>query len=231
MKEKIYTIPINEAMEKGGECPLCSIEHDLEENALEYFLGPAMMEPDVRIHTNERGFCRLHTDKMLGRKNILPLALMLQSRMDYVCESFQGKAVEKKKKMFKKEYDDTLSEKIAGLTGGCAVCERVERQLDNCIWNFAYMLLKDEDFKNRFLSSKGLCIDHFCKLLAHLKREGASGGLLADVIDLENRNLKNLADEIAYFITKFDYRNKDASWNGTEDSPQRCCTKLAGGER
>lgn len=40
MKEKIYTIQINDALEKGGECPICIIESEMEENALEYYLGP-----------------------------------------------------------------------------------------------------------------------------------------------------------------------------------------------
>ena len=47
MKEKIYTIPVNEAYEIDCECPLCKLEEQLENEALDYALGAAMMEPGL----------------------------------------------------------------------------------------------------------------------------------------------------------------------------------------
>ena len=41
MKEKIYTIPINEAVESDSECPFCLIEKKLEKESIEYTLGAA----------------------------------------------------------------------------------------------------------------------------------------------------------------------------------------------
>lgn len=40
-----------------------------------------MMEPDVRIKTNEQGFCKTHYDMMFTRKNRLGMALMLESHL------------------------------------------------------------------------------------------------------------------------------------------------------
>ena len=56
MKETIYTIPINEAFEAKCGCPLCTLRRKLERDSVEYIMGAAMMEPDVRIETNKRGF-------------------------------------------------------------------------------------------------------------------------------------------------------------------------------
>lgn len=39
MKEKIYTIPVNDAYQSGCACPLCQLEADVEKSTLEYFLG------------------------------------------------------------------------------------------------------------------------------------------------------------------------------------------------
>ena len=36
MKEKIYTIPVNDAFDKDCECPLCAMYQELENNAVEY---------------------------------------------------------------------------------------------------------------------------------------------------------------------------------------------------
>ena len=71
MAEKIYTIPINEAFDKTLEsetpdCPLCLLRRMLEKNEIERITGAAMMEPDVRIETNKKGFCRRHFDMMTG---------------------------------------------------------------------------------------------------------------------------------------------------------------------
>ncbi|HHT76721.1 MAG TPA: ABC transporter substrate-binding protein, partial [Clostridiaceae bacterium] len=64
MKEKIYTIPVNDAYQSGCACPLCQLEADVEKSTLEYFLGASLMEPDTRIATNQSGFCHEHFKKM-----------------------------------------------------------------------------------------------------------------------------------------------------------------------
>ena len=43
MKEQIYTIPVNEAFDTPCECPLCVLEKRLEDEAVEYALGAAMI--------------------------------------------------------------------------------------------------------------------------------------------------------------------------------------------
>ena len=47
MKDRIYTIPVNEAFDKHSECPLCTLAKKLEDEAVEYAIGAAMMEPDI----------------------------------------------------------------------------------------------------------------------------------------------------------------------------------------
>ena len=64
MKEKIYTIPINDAFDENGECPICSFMKKEEADRIEYALGDSMMQPDERIVGNERGYCNRHTQMM-----------------------------------------------------------------------------------------------------------------------------------------------------------------------
>ena len=81
MKEKIYTIPINDAFDKDSECPVCEFEKEQELLKIEYTLGASMMEPDERIFTNERGFCEKHTGMLIKQDNKLSFALVL--KMEY----------------------------------------------------------------------------------------------------------------------------------------------------
>ena len=84
--ERIYTIPVNEAVEASAAdaslgCPFCHLYNKLEQDELGLILGASMMEPDVRLKTNELGFCRDHFSMMIRRPKRLPLALVLESHL------------------------------------------------------------------------------------------------------------------------------------------------------
>ncbi|MDR0987152.1 MAG: DUF6062 family protein, partial [Ruminococcus sp.] len=107
MRESILTIPITEVLEPNDECscPLCRMENELCERTVEYIMGAAMMEPDVRIETNKLGFCDKHFARMLKQKNRLSLALMLQTHLDKISQD----VLESKKPLLKKDKRiDTL---------------------------------------------------------------------------------------------------------------------------
>ena len=73
MKEQLYTIPLNDAVDQGGECPLCNVERSLEQDTMDFVLGScaSYMETDVRALTDEKGFCRVHMKKMFDYGNTL----------------------------------------------------------------------------------------------------------------------------------------------------------------
>ena len=66
MKETLYTIPLNDAVNAGDECPFCFIEREVEQDLLDFVLGSgsSYMESDVREATDKAGFCREHFKKM-----------------------------------------------------------------------------------------------------------------------------------------------------------------------
>ena len=47
MKEKIYTVPVNDAFAADSECPVCAMFEQLENDAIEYTMGPSYMEDDI----------------------------------------------------------------------------------------------------------------------------------------------------------------------------------------
>ena len=75
------TIPIWDAYKLDTECPLCALEDACEKQFLDIALGGAMMEPDTRIATNERGFCSRHFEQLFGAQNKLSLALMTHTHL------------------------------------------------------------------------------------------------------------------------------------------------------
>ena len=79
MRESILTIPINEVFEPKEGCPFCRMRDTVEQHICEYIMGAAMMEPDVRMETNEQGFCFTHFEMLMQQNNRLSLALMLNT--------------------------------------------------------------------------------------------------------------------------------------------------------
>ena len=71
MKEKIYTIPVNEGFEADDECPFCAMERAVEHASIRHVAGPgaSYMEPDVRAATDAVGFCREHMKKLYDYGN------------------------------------------------------------------------------------------------------------------------------------------------------------------
>ena len=57
MKEKIYNVPVNDAFGTDTECPVCAMFEKLENDAIEYTMGPSYMEDDIRAVTDKKGFC------------------------------------------------------------------------------------------------------------------------------------------------------------------------------
>ena len=142
--EQIYTIPVNEAFEASAEkkecgCPFCALYRKLEGDELDLILGASMMEPDVRIKTNEQGFCRLHYDQMFVRKNRLGMALTLESHLDEL----------------KKEIRDVglgggmgskPIKRIGALEDSCYVCKRIEFNFGHMIETAVLLWNTDPDF-------------------------------------------------------------------------------------
>ena len=170
MVESIYTIPLTEALDENCDCIFCYLEEKLEREQIEYALGAAMMEPDFRILSNEKGYCRHHIGMMARAKKALPLALVLDTRCDEVIKKLKKAETTKNSAFFKKakKSKESLKDVVFNLANTCLVCERIEKTMEKFTNTFWYLYGKEPEFKERFLNSKGMCLPHFAKLLCAL---------------------------------------------------------------
>jgi hypothetical protein len=253
MKEHIYTIPVTEAFEHDGECPLCFCQRNLEENALEYELGAAMMEPDHRIGTNKSGFCTRHYEKLYNmQKNRLPFGLILDTHMEeqnriiagayrkvgdrLAKESMDGLLDAVKDRMSgRKRTADTLTAELAGilasLMGNCEICASVAHTMKQFADTVIYLFFREADFRLRLESSKGFCLPHM-KLLLELADETLSvqkkAMWLRSLLPLQIENLERVQSEVHWFTQMFDHRNRDADWKNSKDAISRAVRKFGG---
>ena len=91
MKEKIYTIPLNDAVNADDECPFCFIERVVEQDLLDFVLGSgsSYMESDVREITDRTGFCRMHFKKMFDYGNTLGNGWILKTHYKKMNQELQ----------------------------------------------------------------------------------------------------------------------------------------------
>ena len=248
MKYHIDTIPVWDAMKLDGECLLCALERKTELGEAERYLGASVMEPDVRVKVNERGFCQKHHAMLYTMSNRLGHALMLESHM---IENRQKLAViiDKLEKSAKQLINSGLGDKLNGkakaatqeilkqaqaldeMAGTCLMCDTIAENMGRYYHTFFHLYQHDADFRSRFAKSKGLCLPHLGELLEVATQELGSrelGEFVQVVAKMEKENMDRIQEDISWFIKKFDYRYENESWKDSKDAVERTVNKVRG---
>lgn len=203
MRQDICTIPISEVFEKKEGCPICTLMKMLNDRIIEYILGAAMMEPDVRIKTNELGFCADHLSEMINQKNKLSLALILETHLDYINNQLFNK------KLFKLNNKKTayLAAKIENT---CFACESIDFNAQNILKTLFLTYRQQLEFRELFREQKFLCFPHY-RLLTDQAPKFLNKKPLTDFnedcANLTHSHLMDLKNDIKDFTKMFDYRS------------------------
>ena len=228
--QQIYTIPVHEAFEAGAAdhkcgCPLCALYRKLEENELDLILGASMMEPDVRIKTNEKGFCRTHYDMMFTRKNRLGMALTLESHLNQLKEELETGFVAG---LIGKPGSTPLK-RIERLEKSCYVCERIEFHFQHMAETVVYLFESEDSFAEQIKAQPYFCLPHYRLLLekaqARLQKKKLADFFTA-VEGVQKHYLDTLREDVSWFCKKFDYRYEDEPWKNSKDSVERAMAFL-----
>ena len=211
MAETVYTIPINAAFDQKDGCPLCRMRDKLEEQTLDYTLGAAMMEPDVRISMNRLGFCRNHLQALRQRKNKLALALILESHLDELLSALDQPSAGSKRGLFaKKSEGSDAAEELNRFASGCFMCERITGTEKRYAANTAWLWETDKAFREKVKAQPFLCLSHCALLLraakAMLKPENYQS-LYETLTQLLQKYVSELRKDITAFTVSFDHRN------------------------
>ncbi len=223
--EKIYTIPVNEAFDENGSCPFCRMKETLEKNEIELILGASMMEPDIRIKTNEKGFCAHHFEKMFLAQKRLPLALMLESHLDLIRKECATPKISLKEKL------SGVAEHTDSFCKTCYVCERIEFHLGKMFETACLLWEMDSEFRKKMENQTYFCLPCYTRFLKTAKLY-ISKKKLPDFLEaaqkVEMGYLDELKNDISHFCKKFDYRYQKEPWGNARDSVERSIRFLTG---
>ena len=232
MKEKIFTIPVNDACDSECECPICAMYTTLEDNAVEYAMGPSYMEDDIRAKTDELGFCQKHIRQVYEMENRLGFALVMKTHMDRVIYDIKQLAGEpvKGKTLFNKGKQLSVSDYTKKLECSCFVCDKINNTFERYIDTIMYLYKQDESFRKKYAGSRGFCVSHY-GMLVDAAAKGLSGEVYERFIKETNgafiSGLERVRDDVEWFVNKFDPKYANEPWKNAKDSLPRAITKVA----
>ena len=225
MRQDICTIPVSEVFEVNDGCPICRMRETVEKRIVEYIMGAAMMEPDVRIETNKQGFCEKHFDMMLNCRGRLQLALILESHIDEI-----GKNI------FDKKLFNSASkkgDKAKKLSDSCFVCSKVNWGFENMIKTIFITYENDRDFREMFNSQDYVCLKHYELLMNSTDKKNLrkyTSEFENNLTRITGEYIKSLHADLQKYCSMYDYRanNGTKDWGTSKDVVERTIAFLDG---
>ncbi len=242
MKEQLYTIPLNDAVNAHDECPFCFIERSIEQDLLDFVLGSgsSYMEANIRDLTDKAGFCRDHFKKMFDYGNTLGNAWILKTHYMRMIGEMQkefagfkpGKTSLKDRFRKTTENGNAIGMWVHQKEESCYICKQYKDTYARYLDTFFYLFKQDEEFRQKIKDSKGFCLPHFgdlCEAADVKLSDKDKEAFYQMALPLMEANMKRVAEDVAWMVEKFDYKNKDADWKNSKDAIQRGMQKLKGG--
>lgn len=241
MNEKLYTIPLNDAVNANDECPFCYIERNVEQDLLDYVLGggSSYMEADTRELTDKYGFCREHICKMYNYGNTLGNAWILKTHymrtIREMKDKFKQYSPQKITLRDKFSKGAEIKNPIAAWTEkkdkSCYICAEFDKMYVRYLETFFYLYREDPEFRKKVDDGKGFCLHHFGQMCEHAElhlSDKEKADFYPRMFELMEKNMDRLFEDISWLIDKFSYENKDADWKNSKDAVGRGMQKLRG---
>ena len=252
MNYHIDTIPLWDAVKAEAPCPFCAVMANTEATFADRYLHGAVMEPDVRVKVNEKGFCREHWALLYAQRKPLPVSLMLHTHLvqkrpgyDKALAGLQrtvdkgvglmdaGALGKLNKKGGLQGQIAEVAELVAKAQHSCLLCERMETTLARYLNTFCVMFRDETPFAKAIQEGPGFCLPHAADLLRaapeHLSGK-ALEKLLSAVISSTRRALEQQEQDLYAYTQLYDYQNA-----ATQPTPQvrdavpRAINRLRGG--
>lgn len=239
MKLTMENIPIWDAFQSSKtECPICTIEEKTENKLLEVLFLEMVMDGEFNDKLGrEYDFCREHFRKLYNYHDKMGLALMVEKMLSSYKNNLKMSKISAYEiarapgNIIHRLFNDSADQNYF-YERKCYICSNIESICQMNLENMIMLWESDENFRSLYAISKGFCINHYNKIMT------ASETLITDVstkrrfkeitLNVEEKNLERLQEELEWFIKKFDYRYRDLSWKNSKDSLPRSILKLSG---
>ncbi len=235
---KLEISKVHDAYVQPGECPLCGLLSAAEETYLRSFTHSRVMEPNVRVQTNEHGFCPVHYRMLYEGENKLGLALMVHTHLASKLPGLLA-AIDEVARPSARGRDrrqearrEKAMEDLSRQRDSCFLCGLLAADLDRYCFTILYLWAKDPEFPPVYSASRGFCIPHFVSMSAaarRLLRPDRRDAWMAETASLESSSLKRLEGEVLGFTELHKASHAGPGVGDERTALARALGKLAGG--
>jgi hypothetical protein len=201
------------ALFEKGECPICQMCAGTLERFFYWFVRERYYDPSMIEELKEsHGLCQQHTWKLLEASKPYITGVMyeyltetLEKRLSQLLAEIR--ALGEKKRGLKRwgNHQKEFEKVRKALTDRscCPACKSIEQSEKYASDQFL-AVLKEEEMKNLYLKSGGLCFHHLQRVLS-ISNESETAFLIEDEIKRSRR----LNDELREFLRKVAYEYRD----------------------
>ena len=235
---KLEISRVHDAYGAGGECPLCTLAAKAEQALAASFRSSRGMQPDVRVQTNEKGFCPAHLAMLHAGEGKLGLALVVHTHLVHslpglraVLEGTREAAAMGRKGEAKL---DSLAADLEARRDSCYICDRLATELEHFAFTILYLWQKDPAFPATLKASRGFCLTHFLHMLSAARRTLRGDGLsrwLTDVVPLMTAGLESLGKDLHAFTQLHQGASGGLGTDKERTALSRALQKLSGSRR
>jgi len=207
-----------EAFQDAGVCALCELESRSMRRYLDNLLYENVNDVGIRGDlTRSRGYCRRHAHMLLEFADGLGTAILYRDQVKLFIEFLKGLGGPSAK-LGRKNLPRSWNRQA--LCPACVI-EAHARQ------GYISTLLKwlgEPEMRKAFDGSAGLCAPHLLLVLGQVSNAASREYLVA----VHVKKYAGLADQLAEFIRKQDYRFRDEPAGIEKDSWQRAVCMMVG---
>lgn len=231
---KLEISKVHDAYARGGECPLCDLREAAEGIYIHSFTHSRVMEPNVRVQTNARGFCPAHLGLLYAADNKLGLGLVMHTHLRETLPRIragleQVRAAARGRK--ERERADAAARELAGLRDACFICDLLGIDMERYRFTILYLWQKDPDFLPVLQASRGFCLPHYLELFDTAERSLNAKRLAAWLdctVPLMEKGFDSLESDLLEFTQLYHDANRSMGSDEIRAALGRTIQKLAG---
>lgn len=237
MKIELETIPVWDGVHSGAECFICSLMAEAQKDAIDFYLGNSVMNPETRVKVNEHGFCNKHWQLLAKAGKPQGIALMSDTYLETTrkkSESAINQLLSAKSTRQARKAVAGFQAVLASREKGCLVCSAMDERLQRYLYTTSYLWNEDPSFREALADGKGFCLHHFSLLLLVAQKALPSvryADFVREMTQIQVKNLDRIAKDVHWMTQKYKSENADKPWHGCEDAHKRTVDKMTGRSR
>lgn len=235
MTYELQTIPVWRAIEAKTPCLLCHLEAESEERNVAFFLGNAMMAPEMRVQVNEHGFCRRHLHLLARGQGKLGYSLGLETHLESLGSRLgplEDRLVTAAPRGAQKAAA-AYAEALRDAADDCLMCRRIAANMANFTFTVARLYLDSDDFAPALRESDGFCLRHLPDVI-RMGAEVVPARRLAEwhelIVTVQRAAIARNREHLEQFTWQFDYQTEKRTPPEAQDAVPRAVGRLAGRE-